>query len=207
LPPPRPNNAGAASPVVSKAEAREDDDDEDANACFERIVQLGTQVKPAPAIENGACGVKHPLLVARLPNGLALSPPAIVVCPVAEALARWSIEVVATEAERHLATTATKILIGTSYECRGQNRQTGAKLSEHAFANAVDVMGFEFTKRPSIAVTLHAEGSGEDRFQTAVRQGACRYFTTVLGPGSDAAHANHLHLDLRGRKGAYRMCQ
>ena len=33
------------------------------------------------------------------------------------------------------------------------------------------------------------------RFLTRIREGACRVFSTVLGPGYNEAHANHLHLD------------
>ena len=30
----------------------------------------------------------------------------------------------------------------------------------------------------------------------SVRTAACGWFTTVLGPGSDAAHTDHLHVDI-----------
>ncbi|MFD0463084.1 extensin family protein [Microvirga aerilata] len=50
-------------------------------------------------------------------------------------------------------------------------------------------------------------GFPESAFQAAVQKAACPIFTTVLGPGSDAAHGDHLHLDLRQRKGDYRICQ
>jgi hypothetical protein len=40
-----------------------------------------------------------------------------------------------------------------------------------------------------------------------VRQGSCTVFRTVLGPGSDAAHGDHLHLDMRVRKRDYSICQ
>jgi hypothetical protein len=43
----------------------------------------------------------------------------------------------------------------------------------------------------------------------AFRTAACGWFTTVLGPGSDAAHADHLHLDIQphGSSNRYRICQ
>ena len=120
---------------------------EDSAACIARLAKAGVRAEPAPAIENGACGVRHPLRLIGLPDGLEVSPPAIVTCAVAEALTKWA-EGVSAEAERHLSGRPAKILIGTSYECRGQNRQAGAKLSEHAFANGVDVMGFAFRTAP-----------------------------------------------------------
>jgi hypothetical protein len=126
-------------------------------------------------------------------------------CPVAESLARWISEVVAPEAERQFQSTPTKLLIGTSYQCR--NQRNGAKLSEHALGNGVDVMGFEFAKRSPLTITAQPESSPEASFQTAIQKAACPIFNTVLGPGSDAAHGDHLHLDLRQRKGDYRICQ
>lgn len=41
----------------------------------------------------------------------------------------------------------------------------------------------------------------------AIKKGACNRFTTVLGPGSDSSHKDHLHLDMRQRPRGYRICQ
>jgi hypothetical protein len=205
LPPPRPTDSPAPATPVSTIE---DDEGEEAHkACLERLATLGARAEPLPPVRNGLCGAERPVRLSSLADGLAVSPPATVKCPVAEALARWAQEIVKPEAERTLQSTPVSIQIGTSYECRNQNRQKVGKLSEHAFANAVDVMGFVFEKRPTITVGFLPEGAAETKFLNAVRIGACAHFTTVLGPGSDAAHADHLHLDLRGRKGAFRMCQ
>ena len=137
---------------------------------------------------------------------MEVSSPVTVVCPVAEALARWTSEAVLPEADRLLGHPLKTLLIGTSYECRAENRQAGAKLSEHAFANAVDITGFGFEKRASIAIAPRSDETPEALFQAVVRAKACAHFSTVLGPGSDAAHANHLHLDLRPRRSGP-MCQ
>jgi hypothetical protein len=177
------------------------------SACQERLTKLGVRFEPLPAISQGECGAPHPLRVSSLSGSLQISSPATVVCPVAEALARWSHEVVVAEAQRHLETEPSRIAIGTSYECRSRNRQEGAMLSEHAFANAVDISGFEFRNRKAVQIGDHAAETPEALFQAAIRTQACAYFTTVLGPGSDAAHATHLHLDLRGRRGNHRLCQ
>jgi hypothetical protein len=42
-----------------------------------------------------------------------------------------------------------------------------------------------------------------------LRTTACGYFTTILGPGSNASHADHLHFDLglHGKTGNYRICE
>ncbi|TXM92352.1 extensin family protein, partial [Methylobacterium sp. WL103] len=132
--------------------------------------------------------------------------PATLTCAAAEALARWTTEV-QVAAERELKQPLAGIAIGTSYECRGQNHDVEAKLSEHAFANGVDVMSFTFAGRPAIAVGAMADGSAEGRFLDAARSRACGFFRTVLGPGSNAAHANHFHLDERERAAGRRLCQ
>jgi hypothetical protein len=173
--------------------------------CRERLVRLGVRFEERPPVRDGACSVQDPVLVSSLPDGLQVRPPSLMTCPLAEALARWSLDIVSAEADRQLDTAPTSLLIGTSYECR--NQRSGSKMSEHAFGNGVDIMGFEFAKRAPISVGFQAEGSPESAFLSGVRQGACAVFTTVLGPGSDAAHGDHLHLDMRGRRGGYRICQ
>ncbi len=35
----------------------------------------------------------------------------------------------------------------------------------------------------------------------------CTRFTTVLGPGSDWYHEDHIHLDLAQRRNNYKLCQ
>jgi hypothetical protein len=202
-PPPRPADLGTAiatAPASPETLAEE-------SACQERLVKLGVRFEPVPAIVNGQCGAPYPLRVSALPDGLEISAPATLVCPLAEALARWAREVIVPEAARHLEARPARIAIGTSYECRNQNRQASGKLSEHAFANGVDISGFDFKGRKAVTIGDHAPETPEALFQQAIRTQACSYFTTVLGPGSDAAHATHLHLDLRGRGRGFRLCQ
>ncbi len=178
----------------------------DDGACRRRLERLGARFEPLPAITNGQCGAPRPLKVTTLADGLALNPPATLVCDAAEALARWATEAQAA-AERDLGQSLAGLSIGTSYECRGQNHDPDAKLSEHSFANGIDVMEFTFAKRAAIGVLPLPEGTPEQTFLSAVRVQACRFFRTVLGPGSDAAHANHLHLDERERNAGHRLCQ
>jgi hypothetical protein len=204
-PPPRPADLNQPPPPIATVASAEELAEE--SACRERLAELGVRFEPLPAISEGLCGAPHPLRIAALPDGLEISSPATLVCAAAEALARWTREVVAAEAGRHLEAQPSRIAIGTSYECRTQNRRVGAKLSEHAFANGVDISGFEFKGRKALQIGDHPAESPEALFQNAIRTRACAYFTTVLGPGSDAAHATHLHLDLRGRGRGFRLCQ
>lgn len=198
-PPPRP--AELSAPALAITVAPVDD-----GACRRRLERLGARFEPLPAITNGQCGAARPLKVTALADDLTLAPPVTLVCEAAESLARWATEAQAA-AERDLGQPLKGLTIGTSYECRGQNHDPDAKLSEHSFANGVDVMGFTFANRPALSVLAAPEGTPEANFLAAVRGRACTFFRTVLGPGSDAAHANHLHLDERQRNAGHRLCQ
>ncbi|WP_082504264.1 extensin family protein [Methylobacterium sp. Leaf111] len=198
-PPPRP--AELSAPALAITVVPVDD-----GACRRRLERLGARFEPLPAIANGQCGAARPLKVTALADDLALAPPVTLVCEAAESLARWTTEA-QVAAERDLGQPLKGLTIGTSYECRGQNHDPDAKLSEHSFANGVDVMGFTFAHRPALSVLAAPEGTPEATFLAAVRGRACAFFRTVLGPGSDAAHANHLHLDERQRNAGHRLCQ
>ena len=199
LPPERPAELSGEAALALTVAAPDD------TACRVRLKRLGVIFEPLPAIANGQCGTPLPLKVTGL-SDVALPQSATLTCVAAEALARWATEV-QVAAERELKQPLAGIAIGTSYECRGQNHDVEAKLSEHAFANGIDVMSFTFGGRPAIAVAATPQGSAEGRFLDAARARACGVFRTVLGPGSNAAHANHFHLDERERTAGHRLCQ
>lgn len=93
------------------------------------------------------------------------------------------------------------------YECRGRNRIAGAKLSEHAFGDALDLEGFR-TERGALFAVAAPDGTDTARaFLALVKKTACQRFSTVLGPGSDAFHAQHLHVDLETRRNGAHLCQ
>jgi hypothetical protein len=199
LPPARPPELSGEAALALKVSAPDD------AACRTRLARLGARFEPLPAIANGQCGAPLPLKLTAL-DGVALPQSATLTCTAAEALARWATEA-QVAAERELKQPLRSIAIGTSYECRGQNHDVEAKLSEHAFANGVDVMSFGLEGRAPVTVAAKPAGSDEGRFLDAVRGRACAFFRTVLGPGSNAAHADHLHLDERERNAGHRLCQ
>ncbi|MCG8447283.1 MAG: extensin family protein, partial [Hyphomicrobiales bacterium] len=92
---------------------------------------------------------------------------------------------------------------------RGRNREAGAKLSEHAFGNAVDITGLRFSNGIDWSVSPLEEDdeSGAAQFQRTVREVSCGLFKTVLGPGSDGFHDNHFHFDLAQRRGGSTYCR
>jgi hypothetical protein len=200
MPPERPPELSGEAVLALKVVAPDD------TACRTRLKRLGVDFEPLAPIAEGQCTAPLPLKVTRFADGVALPQGAILTCRAAEALARWVTEV-QVEADRSLKHALSGIELGGSYVCRGQNHDVDAKLSEHAFANAADVMGFAFVGRASIPVKAMPEGSDEAQFLSAVRTKACGYFRTVLGPGSNAAHANHFHLDQRERTAGHRLCE
>lgn len=214
LPPPRPDRPAMqdSEPRAERPPSTETTDEKlvtgdnsTHDGCLDALTKLGLRFEKRPPVQEGRCSIENPVLLSSLSNGIEVSPASLMTCPVAESLARWMSEVVAPEAERQFQSAPTKLLIGTSYQCRDQ--RNGAKLSEHALGNGVDVMGFEFAKRSALTIATQPGNSPEANFQTAIQKAACPIFNTVLGPGSDADHGDHLHLDLRQRKGDYRICQ
>lgn len=119
-------------------------------------------------------------------------------CPLARAFAAWVREDVQPEAARRLGSPVRRIESFGTYACRSVNSQSGARLSEHAFANAVDVAAFLLADGRRITVLDGWNGGDEEAraFLRAVHRAGCRRFSVGLGPDSDAYHHNHLHFDL-----------
>jgi Extensin-like protein C-terminus len=91
-----------------------------------------------------------------------------------------------------------------SFECRGQNRIVGAKLSEHGRANALDISAIRLK---SGQLVRPADPAVSKDFRIAMRASACARFTTVLGPGADGYHEDDIHIDLADRRSGYRIYQ
>ena len=119
-------------------------------------------------------------------------------CPLARQFARWSREAVQPAADQWLGSRVQRIETFGTYSCRGVNGQAGARLSEHAFANAVDVSAFLLADGRRI--TVQQGWNGEDdrvrAFLRAVHQAGCRRFNIGLSPDADAYHFNHMHFDM-----------
>jgi hypothetical protein len=125
-------------------------------------------------------------------------------CPVARQFARWSRESLQSAADQWLHTSVVRIETFGTYACRTRNSQPGERLSQHAFANAVDVAGFLLADGRRVTVEQGWRGSDERvrRFLRQIHQGGCRRFNIGLSPDSDSYHYNHLHFDM-GPNGPY----
>ena len=134
---------------------------------------------------------------------VAVTPPAIVRCIFAEAIVHWVREDLAPTV-RSLGSALKSIDNFDSYECRGRNRIVGAKLSEHGKANAIDIRALKLANGTVVELT---DPHVAKDFRERLRKNACARFTTVLGPGSDGYHENHVHVDLAERASGHRICQ
>jgi hypothetical protein len=119
-------------------------------------------------------------------------------CPLARQFARWVRESVQPAAQQRLGSPVRRVETFGTYACRSVNSQPGARLSEHAYANAVDVSAFVLADGRRVTVQDGWQGDDQrmQRFLRDVHQGGCRRFNIGLGPDSDAYHYNHLHFDM-----------
>ncbi|MDE2331578.1 MAG: extensin family protein [Bradyrhizobium sp.] len=172
---------------------------------------LTDAVAIAPSIPDihgpGGCGgddlVRLEAVVLPDKRQVAIKPAAILRCAMASEVAAW----VRTDVASLITSLGSAISAldnFDSFECRGRNRVAGAQLSEHGRANALDVRGFELANGQSISLT---DRNVPREVRENVLHSVCARFTTVLGPGSDGYHENHIHLDLIARRNNYRICQ
>lgn len=221
LPRPRPAEAPKAAPVPNPAPASTDDAEAapaqaataappkpEPSACR---LALTESIAIAPSISPikgpGECGgedlVRLEAVVVSPTQRVALKPPAVLRCAMATAVADW-IRSDMVPLAAGLGTTISELDNFDSFSCRGRNRVAGAKLSEHGRANALDVRGLKLANGDTLSLTDRAV---QRETREKVLATVCTRFTTVLGPGSDWYHEDHIHLDLAQRRNNYKLCQ
>lgn len=178
------------------------------SACRLRLTE---ELAVAPSLTAlfgpGECGapdiVRLETIILPDKSRVDVNPPAILRCTMAEAIVNWVREDAAPLAVDHLGALRA-IQNFDSYDCRGRNRIIGAKTSEHGKGNALDIRAIKLANGKSFELT---DPHVARDFREAMRKSICARFTTVLGPGSDGYHENHVHMDLAERRGGYRLCQ
>lgn len=177
------------------------------SACDLRLREIA-EFKPITGMVGpGECGaadvVRLEAITLRDRIRVPLNPPAVLRCPMAEALAHFVRNDVA-PAAGELGAPLAGVVNYDSYECRGRNRVAGARVSEHGKGNAIDIRAIRLANGTAVDFTSPIVAKD---FRDRMRAAACGRFSTVLGPGSDGYHENHIHLDLAERRGGYKMCQ
>lgn len=167
-------------------------------------------VRPAKEIDGpGTCGLDHPFEIYAVSDGaVGMTPRAKLGCPMAAAMNVWMRDVVQPASLARFGVQVAEIKNMASYGCRTRNNRRGAKMSEHSYGNGLDIGGFILVDGREVSVLKDWRGGPVEAqaFLREVHAGACGMFKTVLGPGSDRFHENHLHLDLarhNSRQSAY----
>jgi hypothetical protein len=157
--------------------------------CVLRLAEIARFAHQPSVNGPGQCGASDVVRLEGIimPNGavVSLMPAATLRCPILDAA-------------------PAAITNHGSYDCRGRNNDARAKVSEHGRGNALDLGPIRFANGAVVDLTKR---STPQSFRQRLRDAACRRFNTVLGPGSDPYHANHIHVDLAERAHGYRMCQ
>ncbi|MGB3864892.1 MAG: extensin family protein, partial [Xanthobacteraceae bacterium] len=137
-----------------------------------------------------------------------LKPAATLACPIVSALDRWLNENIQPAAMRWFGARVVEVKQISAYSCRGMNGNPRAHISEHAFGNALDVAGFTLADGRYISVQKGWKGLPEEQgFLRDVQGAACQHFTTVLAPGANIYHYNHIHVDLMRRSSGRQVCK
>jgi hypothetical protein len=169
--------------------------------CLARhLVQPSAYIVPAHEIDGpGICGLYHPFKVSAIANGaVTVDPPVTLDCAMIPALESWLSDSVQPLAQARFGQPVVGLKVFGAYSCRSVDNIEGAQLSEHSFGNAIDVAGFALADGRSVSIVedWKKADSQEAAFLHEAHAGACKTFTTVLGPGADVFHYNHFHLDL-----------
>jgi hypothetical protein len=225
LPRPRPEAAGPrVSPPAAETPAQKPEEEtsekpevvDPAEACMARLraADIRFEVPAMPAAAKAACIIEAPVRLKSVRShsrggaDIRLADEPIVSCRFAEHFSGWLSDLAAPLIAGRLSAEVKVVRTGPGYECRNINRATNGKLSAHAVGEAVDVAAFELSNGRIMPV----KPDDDEVMQAAVgaiRSAACGWFTTVLGPGSDAAHTDHMHVDImqHGASDRYRICQ
>lgn len=176
------------------------------SACQVGLAKIA-EFKPLPVlIGPGDCGaddaVEMDAVTLADKSKVTVSPPAIMRCPMAQQVAEWVRDDVAPTLKGLPPLRALDNL--ASYDCRGRNNVHAAKVSEHGRADALDVHDFKLADGRELGLT---DVDMPKEWREAVRASACARFMTVLGPGSDGYHEQHIHLDLEPRRNNYKICE
>lgn len=166
-----------------------------------------------PINEGSQCSAQSPLSLTAIgkTDSLKFTNPVTTNCAMAVTLAQWSTDVSAA-AKKIYGDTAkiTEIGTGSDYQCRNVNGASSGRVSEHAFANALDIMSFKFSDGSKTELETGWKGSDKEKaFWREVHGASCKYFMTVIGPDGDAAHLTNMHLDqgCHGKSCLARICQ
>ena len=137
----------------------------------------------------------------------AVVPTATLACPLVSRLDQWMASAVQPAAQRWFGQQVVELKQSSAYSCRGMTGNPRARISEHAFGNALDIAAFTLADGRRVTVKNGWHGTPEEQgFLRDVHAAACEHFSTVLAPGSNRFHYDHIHVDLMRRASGRRIC-
>jgi hypothetical protein len=171
-------------------------------ACLARLDAQAVSYRPlaeAPG-DRSMCRVDTAVRVSRVEAGL--NQPAVMSCALASRLDEFERDVVQPLAREDLGRRVVRIEQMGSFSCRGIRGRS--RLSQHALGLAIDIGGFRLSDGSAVSVKHDWSEPGPKRqFLHHLARRACRYFSVVLTPDSNADHYDHIHLDI----GRDRLCE
>src|SRR5262245_1590328 len=122
--------------------------------CIKVLAPVTAVLVPAVPIRDGNCGAPAPVLVKSIGNAdkVSFDPPLVLDCAIVVGLNRWLEDSVQPAAREAFSSPISKI-IGSSYACRNVYNRPDGHLSQHAFANAIDLPMFVLADGRKIDVT------------------------------------------------------
>jgi hypothetical protein len=171
-----------------------------------QLLALGVVYRRVPDEDSErGCTIENGMEVSSIGN-VKLTRPALLTQDMAIRLGRWVKESLEPEVQKTYRTQLAALDVGGSYSCRNIygkpfGGRFAGRLSEHAFANAIDIGGFKLADGRSIGYIKHWRAKdGSSDFFLATSTSACEIFNTTLTPDYDRFHANHIHVDASPRK-------
>lgn len=153
----------------------------------------------------GPSGADRPIFAG---GPVEVRPAATLACPIVSALDRWIADSVQPAALHWFRQPVVEIKQISAYSCRGMNGDPNARVSEHAFGNALDIAEFTLADGHRISVQYGWRGAPEEQgFLHDVQLAACEQFSTVLAPGANVYHYNHIHVDLMRHASSRHICE
>jgi hypothetical protein len=125
--------------------------------CLRLLTPIAAEVEVSEPLKQDQCGAPAPVLVRRIGSGankVEISPPAVVNCPMVVGLHTWVEKTLQPAAQEAFGSRIARLRGVSGYACRNRvgSHSHADRLSEHAFANAIDISGFITTDGRTIDV-------------------------------------------------------